>query len=72
MSLRGLSRLYGYDRDFLGALVRDGEVPAVRRGRELRVLRSDFEGWMRRQAIHPREHAEAVADRVLEREARRA
>lgn len=72
LSLRGLERRYGFRREFLGQLCRDGKLPAQRRGRALVVLRSDFEAWFRAEAGRTSSNAEAVADRVLEREARRA
>lgn len=72
LSLRGIERRYGYAREFVSERVRKREIPAAPRGRALVILRSDFEAWMRQQALRPQARAEAVADRVLEREARRA
>ena len=72
LSLRGLERRYGFRREFLGELVRDGVLPAQPRGRALVVLRSDFESWFRSAAERTRSHADGVVDRVLDREARRA
>lgn len=70
LSYRGIQRVYGYAREFVGEVVKRGEVPAAPKGRARMILRSDWEAWMRRHALRPREHAEAVADRVLEREER--
>ena len=72
LSYRGIERVYGYAREFVGEVVDRGEVPAAPKGRARLILRSDWEGWMRRQALGPQTRAEAVADRVLDREARRA
>jgi hypothetical protein len=68
LSLRGLERRYGFRREFLGELVRDGKLPFRTRGRSKLVLRADFERWFRAEAERTRTHAEAVVDRVLDRE----
>jgi hypothetical protein len=70
LTLRGLGRAYGLDRHFLGSLVRRGELPALRRGRALLVLVSDFEHWWHSQAVSPDKLAEQVVAARLEREAR--
>lgn len=73
LSCRGVARTYGLGRAFVAELIRSGELPAVRRGRALLVLRSDVEAWWRRQATHPgadREHVDSVVRDWLEREAR--
>lgn len=72
LSLRGVEREFGLSRPFVAELVRTGELAGIRRGRAIKVLRSDVEAWWRRQAERERSRAQAVVDRVLEREARRA
>ncbi|MEB2343189.1 MAG: helix-turn-helix domain-containing protein [Deltaproteobacteria bacterium] len=72
LSMRGVERVYGLSRAYLGELIRRGEIPGVRRGRAIRVLRVDVEAWWRREAARTTARAEAVAERVLEREARSA
>ena len=72
LSLRGLERRYGFAREFLGELCRDGQLPYRTRGRSKLVLRVDFEQWFRAEAERTRSHADGVVDRVLDREARRA
>jgi hypothetical protein len=68
LSLRALSREYGLSREFLGELVRLGDLPALRRGRALLVLREDFESWWRSRAVRQTSHAEAVVERALARQ----
>lgn len=72
LTLRGVEREYGFARSFIGERVRAGEIPCVRRGRALCVLRSDFENWFRSQALRPAQsHAEGHAARLLEKDAAR-
>jgi hypothetical protein len=68
LSLRALSREYGIDRSFLSGLVHSGQLPALRRGRRIVVLRADFELWFRRHAISTTAHAERVVQERIERE----
>lgn len=72
LSMRGVEREYGISRVYLGELIRRGEIPGIRRGRAIRVLRTDVESWWRREAARSTAQAEAVVDRVIAREARRA
>ncbi len=72
LTLRGVEREYGIARPYVSELVRRGEIPGIRRGRAIRVLRADVESWWRREAARTASRAEAVAARVLDREARRA
>jgi len=72
LSMRGVEREYGLSRVYLGELIRRGEIPGIRRGRAIRVLRADVESWWRREAARSTARAESVVERVLEREARRA
>ncbi len=72
LSCRGVEREYGLARSTVADLVRRGEIPGIRRGRSIRVLRTDIEAWWRRTAAQSIADADRVVDRVLEREARRA
>ena len=72
-TLRGASRAYGLARATLTAAIRRGELPAARIGqRRLVILASDVEAFLRRHAIRPTQHSEAVVDAVLAREENRA
>jgi excisionase family DNA binding protein len=72
LSLRGVAREFGLGRAFLSQLVRDGQLPAVRRGRSLLVLRSDVERWFRIEGYRQARGVEGVVEARLEREERRA
>ncbi|MCP5060269.1 MAG: helix-turn-helix domain-containing protein [bacterium] len=67
LSLRALAKEYGLSRGFLAELVNLGEIPAIRRGRAILVLRSDFESWWRAKAAQSRNRAENRVDEVLHR-----
>ena len=69
LSLRGVERVYGFSREFVGARIRAGEIAATPHGRALVVLRSDFERWMRAHAVRPTAHAERRVEEILAREA---
>ena len=72
-SMRGAERAYGVSRTRLSEAVRTGELPASQLGaRRFTILRSDLEAWFRRYAVPRSPHAEAVVNRVLEREGRAA
>lgn len=71
LSLRGINRLYGYSREYLGALIRAGELTATPHGRALKIFRSDFEAWMRSRALRSTSHAEERAARLLAKDAAR-
>jgi excisionase family DNA binding protein len=67
LSLRGIERVYGFAREYVSGLARSGELPAMRHGNALRILRADFEAWMRQRAIS---NAERRVAELLERERR--
>ena len=62
LSCREIERQYGVARAVPAGLARQGVVPALRRGRALLILRSDWESWWRQQS--------AIADSVIERRVR--
>lgn len=69
LSLRGIGLEYGIARGFVSELVRMGKLPAIRRGRALLVLRSDFEKWWREEAASQlgssgNDHLNDVLDRM--------
>jgi len=51
LTCRAIEREYGVGRYVPAGLVRMGVLPALRRGRALLILRSDWESWWRRQAF---------------------
>jgi hypothetical protein len=72
LSVRGIEREYGVSRTRVMEAIRAGEVAASRLGsRRYSVLRTDFEAWLRRQAIRPTSHAEQRVAEILAREERK-
>ena len=72
LTLRGVERALGLDRRTISAAIKSGELPATRIGkRNLLILRSDVESWLRRHALCPNAHAEARVEQLLARESRR-
>jgi len=72
-TLRAASRAYGISRWTLAAAIRRGELPAARLGtHRLTILASDIESFLRRHAVRPTSHAEAVVEEVLRREEQRS
>jgi hypothetical protein len=57
LSCRAIEREYGVARSLPANLAREGVLPALRRGRSLLILRTDWETWWTAQS--------AVADSVL-------
>lgn len=69
-SVRGIQRRYGVAREIIAREIKAGRLPASRIGeRRYLVLHRDFERWLSARAVRPAAHAEAVAQRVLERRA---
>jgi excisionase family DNA binding protein len=58
LTLRGIEREYHLSLRYLSQLVRAGELPAIRRGRALVVLRTDLEAWWKRAALRRLESLE--------------
>jgi excisionase family DNA binding protein len=65
LTLRAIEREYHVSRAYLSALVRSGELPAIRRGRALVVLRSDLEAWWRREALRRLRTVDAAVEKML-------
>ena len=72
LSLRAIEREYGISREYVGALVHAGTIPALRRGRALIVLRIDFESWWHAECAKRQRPIDARIEAVLDREEARA
>jgi len=69
-SIRAAALHYGLSRDTLRAAISRGELAGYRPGaRVIRLFGSEIEEWLRRHRVKPDQHAEAIVEARLAREA---
>ncbi len=70
LSLRGLERTFGINREVARQAIDDGELTAYRIGeRRFHVFPEDAEAFLRLHRVQPTAHAERVVEKHLQREA---
>ena len=63
LSVADICEYMGVSTFVVTRVLRTGELPAVKMGREWRVSRSDFEDWLNAQRLAARLSGREVADR---------